>query len=113
MTRLSRAAERDMKNRPHICALVNRFTQEAIAAGFTHYTISGIFERIRWHINVESRDESGLKLNNNHRAYYARWWMKHYDSPGYFRTRIVRGGDRPPTLQQAVTARLREELGLD
>ena len=62
----------------------------------THYAVAAIWERIRWHIDIETREEymnpddpdKPLKLNNNHKAYYVR--MFHKDFPkynGFFRTR--------------------------
>ena len=75
---------------PHVYKLVKRFTFQAIERGFQHYSIQSIFERIRWHADIET-DDPEFKLNNNHRPYYARLFMedfpKHED---FFRTREVR-----------------------
>lgn len=38
--------------------------------------IAMLFERARWEIAMQTRDATGLKLNNNHRAYYARLMME-------------------------------------
>jgi len=74
---------------PHIMKLVLRFTFEVIDAGFQHYSMSSIFERIRWHVNVETSDPD-FKLNNNHKAYYARYFHKLCpDYEGFFRTRVA------------------------
>ena len=73
---------------PHVYPLINRFTYEALAAGFTHYGIGAIFERIRWYINIETKSPELFKMPNNHRAYYARVWMKkHPKEKGFFRLR--------------------------
>ncbi len=80
---------------PHIYTLFCRFALEA-ARRRDHYSVAAIWERIRWHLDVETDEEmknpddrdKSLKLNNNHKAYYAR--MFHKDHPhldGFFRTR--------------------------
>jgi hypothetical protein len=43
---------------------------------FKRYSINAVFERVRWHFNFETVSEDGFKLNNNHRAFYARLLMK-------------------------------------
>ena len=74
---------------PHVYELIKRFTMEAIAAGFKHYGIQSIAERVRWHTAIETEGEA-LKLNNNHTAYYARMFMDDYpDHEGFFRTRVL------------------------
>jgi hypothetical protein len=71
---------------PHIYQLVERFSQDIINAGHSKFGLSAIWERIRWERIVESRDLN-FKLPNNHRAYYARMWLRdHPESPGFFRT---------------------------
>lgn len=57
---------------PHVLPLLSRFAHDALRAGHAHYGIGAIWERVRWHLNIDTRDTTGLKLNNNHRAYYAR-----------------------------------------
>ena len=48
-------------------------------------------ERIRWETAIQTSDPH-LKINNNHRAYYARLWMKRNpEHKGFFRTRVVAG----------------------
>jgi hypothetical protein len=37
--------------------------------------IAALFERVRWEVNIEST-YGDFKLNNNHRAYYARLMMR-------------------------------------
>jgi len=74
---------------PHVYELFKQFTFQVIDAGFENYSVNAIFERIRWHTDIETRGSS-FKLNNNHRAYYAR--LFHHDHPehdGFFRTRYI------------------------
>ena len=81
------AFEHYHKENPIVWELFQKFTQAVIARGSTHYSSKAIFERIRWHIDIETRG-SGVKLNNNFTAYYAR--MFHLAQPnydGFFRNR--------------------------
>jgi hypothetical protein len=76
---------------PHVYELVERFTYEAINRGFENYSINSIFERIRWHTDIETEEEEQFKLSNNHRAYYARLFMHyHPEHKGFFRTKETR-----------------------
>jgi hypothetical protein len=72
---------------PEVYELIKRFTFQVIAAGFEHYSITSIYERVRWHTMVETSGDP-FKINNNHRAYYARKFMEdHPEHRGFFRTR--------------------------
>lgn len=77
-------------NNPHVYKLIMRFIGEAKRRGFKHYTIKGIFERVRWHMNIETyatgNDE--FKLNNNFTSRYVRLIeQRHPELTGFFRTR--------------------------
>ena len=53
---------------------------------FSHYHARN--PRIRWHVDIETSSNDGLKMSNNYIAYYSR--MFHIASPdhkGFFRTR--------------------------
>ena len=79
--------QRFHRDNPHVYELIKRFTQQAIDAGFQHYGIQSVAERVRWHTMIET-DGEPLKLNNNHTAYYARLYMEeHPEHDGFFRTR--------------------------
>lgn len=87
----------DFHNRnPHVYEL---FVQLAKKAARTHDTLSAaqIWEVMRWEYSFRT-DETGidpdtgnpLKLNNNHRTYYARWFMEEYPALGArFKTRVT------------------------
>lgn len=71
---------------PHVYELFEEFTFDVIERGYSNYSANAVFERIRWHTEIETGDE--FKLSNNHRAYYARYF--HYKNPeysGFFRTK--------------------------
>jgi len=79
--------QRFHRENPHVYELIKKFTQQAIDAGFKHYGIQSVAERVRWHTMIETNGEP-LKLNNNHTAYYARLYMEeHPEHSGFFRTR--------------------------
>jgi len=87
------------RDNPHIYRLVCRYADEVIALGLKEYAIATIWERLRWHLTIETKDPE-FKLPNNHRAYYARLWLHdHPRHPGFFRTSSLRSvtgapGDR-------------------
>ena len=53
------------------------FAKEVKSAGWGTYSSKSIFERIRWHVDIETAGDS-FKLNNNYTAYYARKMMSEY-----------------------------------
>jgi hypothetical protein len=76
---------------PKVYELFDRFTRYAIQRGRKRFSVSVIIERIRWETTIETSNDD-FKINNNHRAYYARLWMR--DNPqhgGFFSTRETRG----------------------
>ena len=78
------------KANPKVWDAFIRFTKEAIASGHQHLSVSLVVERIRWETLVDVRSFDGLKINNNHRAYYARKFHKMFpEQKGFFRTRTV------------------------
>src|SRR5262245_28756509 len=65
-----------------------RFTFELINAGFSHYSSNAVFQRIRWHVNIETRSFDGLKLNDHYHCYYSRLFHAVYPQyDGFFRNR--------------------------
>lgn len=74
---------------PGVYRLFCRFTREAIERGRRHFSVCMVIERIRWETMIVTAD-ADFKINNNHRAYYARLWMReHPEHDGFFRTRRV------------------------
>lgn len=76
------------KQNPHVYELVEKFTFDVIHEGYEKYSINSVFERIRWHTDIETKSKDKFKLSNNHRAYYARYFMLR--NPAYknfFRTK--------------------------
>ena len=75
---------------PHVYAKIKLYVSQAMRAGYTHYSIKAIFERIRWHEEIETKGDE-FKLNNAFHAYYARLFHKdHPEHDGFFRTATLR-----------------------
>lgn len=73
---------------PQVYDLIERFALELINAGHAHFGIGAVYERVRWEVAVTTRSVDGLKLNNNHRAYYARLFRARYpEHARFFATR--------------------------
>ena len=67
----------------HFC----RFTFELINRGFTHNSVTTIFERIRWECDLPGLDgKTTFKLNNNHRPFYSRWFLSEFTKHNKFFT---------------------------
>ena len=77
------------KENPAVWTLFQRFALEA--AGLRdNYSANAIFERIRWHTDIETRGEE-VRLSNNFRAYYARLFHLAYPQhDGFFRIKKLR-----------------------
>ncbi len=72
---------------PSVWILFSQYAHQMIASGREHYSANAIFERVRWHVDIETRGDP-FKLNNNFRAHYARLFMDVYPQhAGFFRTR--------------------------
>jgi hypothetical protein len=84
------------KENPHVWRLVKKFATDVLDAGFDHFSSQAIFERIRWHLNIETRSDDGLKLNNDFSAYYARMFHLAYpDHARFFRNRKLTSAEKP------------------
>jgi hypothetical protein len=55
---------------PAVFPLLLRFAREVRHR--RQFGVAAIYERVRWEIAMTTAEDTGLKLNNNHRAYYAR-----------------------------------------
>lgn len=72
------------KENPHIYELFKRYALVAIESGRTRFGANSIIERIRWYSSVESEDDFGFKINNNHAPYYARLFVGQYPQHSKF-----------------------------
>lgn len=91
MTRLEAAFEEFHRDNPGVYEIFKRFAHKALLSGRQHFGVSAVWERLRWETMIETQGDE-FKLNNNHRAYYARMYMRDFPAAaGFFRTRCVRG----------------------
>ena len=98
-TRLEEEFRRFHEANPHVWEKFRRFTFQAIDAGREHLGVAMVWERLRWFSAFETKGEQ-WKLNNNHRAYYARMFHEQYPHhDGFFRTRRVAGEDSGPDAE--------------
>jgi hypothetical protein len=70
---------------PHIYRLMDRLAHDWIASTGRHKLgIAALYERARWELAIQTGDPD-FKLNNNHRAFYARLlMMNHPELRGLF-----------------------------
>jgi len=81
---------------PEVWDLFVKFTQDRIRLGYANYSVNSIFERIRWETDQSKQtSKNQFKINNNHRPYYARRFMRMYDYDGFFRTRVQNSKNAP------------------
>ncbi len=73
--------------RPEIYDQLLRLTRELQSYGFRHYGMKSIWERMRWHFQIEKGDQE-FKLNNNYTSRYARKLVHdHPELEGFFEMR--------------------------
>jgi hypothetical protein len=99
MSKLEKKFMEFHKENPHVYELFKRYTKAAMATGRQNYSAYAIFERIRWHTDIETNEALGFKLNNNHRPYYARMFAA--DHPKYakfFKTKVL-ASEKPEQLK--------------
>lgn len=79
---------------PEVWRYLVRLVGQLQRRGRDRYGIAALWERLRWHFSIE-RGEEEFKLNNNHKAYYARLLMARYPQyAGFFQTRQLAGENR-------------------
>lgn len=82
----SRFAEYHTAN-PQVYAALRRFALDAKRAGRDRLSINMLFERVRWHTDIDAQGDT-FKVNNSFRAYYARLLMEQEpELRGFFETR--------------------------
>ena len=92
------------KEHPEVWRLFTMFTFQMIDSGKKNYSVSSIWERIRWHKDAGSDGETQFKINNNYRAFYARAFMEKYPlHKGFFRTRKQKSEDQAATNMRELT----------
>lgn len=84
---LEQAAAAFHAENPQIILETIKVCQLVKSRGRKRWSINGAFEVVRYNREVTSNGKT-YKLNNNHRAYYARWIMQSIpELAGFFSTR--------------------------
>ncbi len=88
--------DRDFKvyhqENPRVFELLRFYCAEVYRNGHRHYSIDAIMHRVRWHIDIETKDSDGYKMNNNYTSRYARLLMSTFEQlEGFFRIRKLKG----------------------
>jgi hypothetical protein len=79
-----------------IWKLFERFAFDSIRAGREQYAVDAIVQRIRWHVDVDTRGDE-VKINNDFRASSARMFMAaHSEHAGFFSLRRRTSAEKPP-----------------
>ena len=74
---------------PMVYELILKYARQAKRAGHAHYSLRAILHRIRWHMNVQTKDNQGFQINNNYSQDYAMKVMEENpDLEGFFRLRF-------------------------
>lgn len=72
---------------PHIYEAFERFTFEVINAGRKYYSARTIVERMRWHSQIEAKNDT-FKLNDHQVPFYSRLFEeKNPQHKGFFHKR--------------------------
>lgn len=80
--------ERFHRENPHIYELFKRFAGMLVDRGYKHHSSDAILHRIRWHVNVETVDATGFKINDHYTAFYSRLFERDFPQhAGFFRKR--------------------------
>jgi hypothetical protein len=75
---------------PRVYDIIVRLARQAKRAGHTKCGMSMLFEVVRWEVFITTHDPSdpGFKINNNYRAWFARFVMAcEPDLDGFFDVR--------------------------
>lgn len=92
MTRLEREFEDFHRENPEVYRRLVQMSRDLVSRGHRKIGIGMLFEVLRWQHYMSTTDpHSDFKLNNNYRAYYARFIMDECpDLDGVFDVRALR-----------------------
>lgn len=76
---------------PEVYEYLVRLAFEVYRRGFRHYGIGALWERMRWHFQIEKDMDEEFKLNNNFRSRYVRKIIaEHPELEDFFELRCLR-----------------------
>jgi hypothetical protein len=84
------AAQQWIDANPQVMAIFERMALDRVQQ-HVRFGIGALTERVRWEIAVQiNRGGEDWRINNNHRAYIARWLIaRHPEIAGFIETRHV------------------------
>jgi hypothetical protein len=90
-SRIQREFEQFHADNPRIYVLIVKYSREVLRVGRLRYSMDAIFERIRWHMYIETKATDEFKLNDHYTSRYARLVMaQEKDLKGFFELRTLR-----------------------
>jgi hypothetical protein len=109
LTQLDRDFLEFHHNNPKIFKLYLQFARKAIARGHTRYSVWGLMQIIRWHVDIVTEDITGYKLRNDYAALYARLIvLKHpYEFKDFFKFKAMKNSNLGPYWEQLIKAKYR------
>lgn len=82
------------QDNPQVYEAFENFTMQVIASGRKYFSGRAIFERIRWHSQIEAKNDT-FKINDHQVPFYARLFEeKHPQYKGFFKKRRSVADDR-------------------
>ncbi len=79
------------RENPEIYKALVLFARQIKSRGFQTYGIRSLWERTRWHFQVEKAEGADFKMNDHFHSRYARKIMENEsDLAGFFETRVLR-----------------------
>jgi len=91
------------KKNPEVWEKFVYYSFELINKGFKNYSVSGVFDRIRWESGAGEDGEANFKIGNNFKPFYARRFMRVYpQADGFYRLRRQTTKDKPPLTSREV-----------
>lgn len=94
---------------PLVWELFKRFSFDVINSGHARYSSDAICHRIRWHTDIETKQDT-VKITNNHTAYYARLFHASFPNhDGFFKNRMLVSSGKQS--KQDGSVRLNPEAG--
>ena len=76
---------------PEVYEYIQLLVSEIISRGFKHYAIRPIWERMRWHFQIERGMGDDFKLNDHYHSRYVRMLVEdHPELQGFFELRRLK-----------------------
>lgn len=89
---------------PEVWSLFVKFSFDLVNRGFKNYSVSGVFDRIRWESGAGEDGVCKFKISNDYKPFYARRFNRMYPGANnFYRMRKQTTKDKPATGAPEVT----------